>query len=157
MDVGEIALRLGAAVVVGSAIGLNRDLREKPAGLRTHALVTMGAALVTLTAYGLAEASGRSDPEPASRAMQGVITGIGFLGAGVILRPEGGRTVRGLTTAASIWLAAALGIACGAGLWPAVLIATALMLLVLIGGRPVERFLHRALGRDKSGREDRSG
>jgi len=137
----EVAVRLATAVLVGTAIGLNRDLRGKPAGVRTHALVSLGSATATVLA-----GSTSSDPAAVSRVVQGIITGIGFLGAGVILHPEG-RSVRGLTTAASIWIVAALGIACGVADWWPVGLGTALTLLVLIAGGPLERAIHRLTGR----------
>ena len=141
MTLLDATLRLGAAIVAGGAIGLNRDLRNKPAGVRTHALVALGSALaVTLQAD-------NSDPNAMSRVLQGIITGIGFLGAGVILRREGGRTVRGLTTAASIWVVAMLGIACGMGQWLPVAVGTVLTLMVLILGGPLEDAVHRLRGR----------
>lgn len=143
MTATDVAIRLTAAVLVGGAIGLNRDLRGKPAGVRTHALVGLGAAVVTVIAAGVAGASG--DVAAVSRVMQGVITGIGFLGAGVILHREQGR-VRGLTTAASIWIVASLGIACGVADWWPVGLGTGLTLLVLMAGGPVERAVHRLMG-----------
>jgi putative Mg2+ transporter-C (MgtC) family protein len=145
-DLGDVAVRLGVAVLVGGAIGLNRDLRGKPAGVRTHALVSLSSALVTLAGV-LLGTGGPLDANPASRAIQGIITGIGFLGAGVILRPGGGR-VRGLTTAATIWLAAGLGIASGAGYLATVVVATVLALIVLVGGGPVEQAFQRLFGRE---------
>jgi putative Mg2+ transporter-C (MgtC) family protein len=143
MLVGDAVLRLGAAALVGGAIGLNRDLRGKPAGVRTHALVGLGSALATSIL------SDRSDPAAVSRVIQGIITGIGFLGAGVILHRDGSRTVRGLTTAASIWVVATLGIACGAAQWALVVVGTVLTLLVLLLGGPFERLVHRLRGRDR--------
>jgi putative Mg2+ transporter-C (MgtC) family protein len=140
MTILDAILRLGAAIIAGGAIGLNRDLRNKPAGVRTHALVALGSALATIL---VAE---DSDPNAMSRVIQGIITGIGFLGAGVILRREGGRTVRGLTTAASIWVVAALGIACGMGQWVPVAVGTVLTLAVLILGGPLEDSVHRLRG-----------
>jgi putative Mg2+ transporter-C (MgtC) family protein len=137
----DVAFRLTAAVLVGTAIGLNRDLRGKPAGVRTHALVSLGAAVVTVIA-----ATANSDVAAVSRVMQGIITGIGFLGAGVILHPDQGR-VRGLTTAASIWIVAALGIACGVADWWPVGLGTGLTLLVLMAGGPLERAVHRLVGK----------
>src|SRR5260370_20654166 len=82
----HIALRLGAALVIGSALGLNRELHGKPAGLRTHALVTLGAAVATLVALRSPNVSMAIDPNATSRIVQGILTGDGFLGAGVILR-----------------------------------------------------------------------
>jgi putative Mg2+ transporter-C (MgtC) family protein len=147
MTILDVVLRLGAAVMAGGTIGLNRDLRNKPAGVRTHALVGLGSALVTIL---LAD---ESDANAVSRVIQGIITGIGFLGAGVILRREGGRTVRGLTTAASVWVVAALGIACGLGRWVTVVVGTVLTLAVLLLGGPLEDMVHRLRGRTGSSAE----
>jgi putative Mg2+ transporter-C (MgtC) family protein len=139
----EISLRLVAAVLVGCALGLNRELRDKPAGLRTHALVSLGSALVIVISLQLARSSGQLDGSGVLRVVQGIITGIGFLGGGVILHDYRSQNVTGLTTAASIWIAACLGIACGAGQWRVALIAVVLTLLVLVFGGPVERGIHR--------------
>jgi putative Mg2+ transporter-C (MgtC) family protein len=135
-------LRLLAAAAVGGAIGVNRELTRKPAGLRTHSLVALGCALIVVTSNHL----GSHNPgDSTSRVIQGVIAGIGFLGGGVILHAEG-RTVKGLTTAATIWGAAAAGIACGVGQWLIALTAVVLALLVLTGGQWVEDALHRMKG-----------
>ena len=139
-------LRLGAAILVGGTIGLNRDLRGKPAGVRTHALVALGSALAT----SVLEGEGK-DPAAVSRVIQGIITGIGFLGAGVILHPEGGSVVRGLTTAASIWVVATLGIACGVGQWVLAGAGTGFTLAVLVLGGPLERLVHRIRQRGAGG------
>lgn len=139
-DWGEMAIRLGAAVVLGAAIGLNRDLHDKPAGLKTHALVSLGAALVVLFA---ARISGAADTGGVTRVVQGIITGVGFVGGGVILRPSGGEPVRGLTTASTIWVVACLGAACGGGEWPLALLASGLVATVLVAGGPIERGIHR--------------
>ncbi len=148
----DLALRLGAAVLVGGAIGLNRDLRGKPAGVRTHALVSLGSAVVTVIAANAGAAN--ADVAAVSRVMQGIITGIGFLGAGVILHPDQGR-VRGLTTAASIWVVAALGIACGVADWWPLGLGGGLTLLVLVAGGPLERAAHRLVGEPReAGDED---
>ncbi len=141
MTSSDVALRFAAAVLVGGSIGLNRDLRGKPAGVRTHALVSLGAALVTVVA------SESADPAAVSRVMQGIITGIGFIGAGVILHRNGGKSVRGLTTAATIWIVATLGIACGSAAWVPVGLGTGSTLLVLVLGGPLERRFHRLVGR----------
>jgi putative Mg2+ transporter-C (MgtC) family protein len=140
----EVVVRLGVATLIGSVLGLNRELRNKPAGMRTHALVALGAALLTLMAmqFGIME-SGKVNSNAMSRVVQGVITGIGFLGGGVILRDQQKRDVHGLTTAASIWVAAALGISCGAGAWPTAVVALGFTLFVLIVGGPVEGWLYR--------------
>lgn len=145
----ELAMRLIAATLVGGLIGLNRELKGKPAGLRTHALVTLGSALVTVVGvYSLIDKE-NSDPSAISRIIQGIITGIGFLGAGVILRDEINNRVRGLTTAATIWVSASIGIACGVGAWYAVMFTTALILVVLIVGGPIEQAMLRWIGRRK--------
>jgi len=137
----EVLLRLGVATLIGAVLGINRNLRGKPAGLRTHALVTIGAALATMNAAYVAFDGKGPDGMAASRVMQGIITGIGFLGAGVILHDAKILAVRGLTTGASIWVAACLGIGCGLGQWGTSLIAAALILFVLMVGGPVENFL----------------
>lgn len=140
----ELVLRLAAATLAGAAIGINREAKGKPAGLKTHALVSLGAAVATYVAATVGD--GRSaDADAVSRAIQGVIAGVGFLGGGAILKSDR-ETVSGLTTAASIWVVAALGIACGAGLWRAALIAVVLTLIVLIVGGPLEAGLRRRLG-----------
>jgi len=141
-DWSEAILRLLAATGIGGAIGLNRELTKKPAGLRTHALVALGAALVTVTALQLGVAGGQTHADAASRVIQGLIAGIGFIGGGVILHSEG-RDVKGLTTAATIWVAAALGISCGIGQWHIAGMAAGLALAVLVLGRFVETALHR--------------
>jgi putative Mg2+ transporter-C (MgtC) family protein len=140
----EIALRLGSATLTGALLGVNRELKGKPAGLRTNALVSLGSALLILASLGVAggeDAALRANV--LSRAMQGIITGVGFLGAGVILRDKDGTQVHGLTTAATIWLTATLGVLCGAGMWPVALLGVGLTFAVLILGRPLEKYLHR--------------
>jgi len=109
----EVLLRLFVAAALGGAIGLERELRERQAGLRTHLVVSVGSALFTLvSAYGFSNFGARVDP---TRIAAQIVTGIGFLGAGAIIRQ--GLSVRGLTTAASLWLVAAIGMAAGAGYW----------------------------------------
>jgi putative Mg2+ transporter-C (MgtC) family protein len=148
LDWPEILLRLGVATLAGGLIGLNRDLHGKPIGLKTLGLVGLATAVVVL----LASASG----EPAkmstetSRVVQGILTGIGFLGAGVIVRAPHRFSVHGLTSAACTWLTACVGIACGVGQWRIVVAALALAFTLLIVGRRVEQGLHRMLG----GKED---
>jgi putative Mg2+ transporter-C (MgtC) family protein len=130
----EVFLRLGAAVLAGGLIGFDREVRNKPAGLRTMALVALGSAVFVLAA------AGAENADSTSRVIQGVITGVGFLGAGTIIRGQTEESVRGLTTAASIWLAAAAGVACGLALWPLVLVSCCLGLLILVL-EPIERWL----------------
>jgi putative Mg2+ transporter-C (MgtC) family protein len=151
ISITELVIRLVAATLIGGVLGLNREIRGKPAGLRTHALVALGTALVTLTGISLAGHDGEFDSNSVSRVIQGVVAGIGFLGGGTILKSDSGEQISGLTTAASLWVVACLGIACGAGLWGMALVALALALLVLIAGERVERVLHRLLGTKGSG------
>jgi putative Mg2+ transporter-C (MgtC) family protein len=134
--VSEVAMRLVAATLIGSGVGLNRELQHKPAGLKTHALVALGASLVTAVCAFL------PDPTAMSRAIQGIIAGVGFLGGGAILKSSD-EIVHGLTTAASIWLVASLGIACGAGQWIIAMVALAIALVVLVAGNAIEEFLSR--------------
>jgi putative Mg2+ transporter-C (MgtC) family protein len=139
MPLWEIALRLGLAVVLGSILGIEREARLRPAGARDHALVALGAALFTVA--GLVGFGGPGTGDPA-RIAAGVVGGIGFIGAGVILRT--GLSVRGITTAATLWTAAALGVALGAGLYWAGTIAVGLGLAVLILLKVFSRRLQRA-------------
>src|SRR5208282_149967 len=152
LDSMDIVLRLTAATLVGGAIGLDRDLRGKPTGVRTMGIVALGSALIVLASQYPAH---ETDQAAASRVMQGIITGIGFLGAGVILRNPSGGKVRGLTTAASIWLTACIGASCGAGAWPIVLISAVLVGIVLAFGRPLERAVERRF--PQSDPDDESG
>ena len=123
-------------------MGINRDLHHKSAGLRTHALVSIGSALVIVLVLTVAQGDG----DALSRAIQGLVTGIGFVGAGVIMHHDAERRVVGLTTAASIWVAAGIGMACGAGLTSLALIALGATLLVLVWGGRLERALERRFG-----------
>ena len=148
-DLVEVAVRLLAATLIGSGIGLDREVRRKPAGMRTHALVSLGAALVTVVIIRVAPTT-QSHVDAVSRVIQGIIAGVGFLGGGAILKSAQDEIVHGLTTAASIWLVASLGIACGAGQWIAALVACIIALLVLIVGSRVESLVHRLFDRNNS-------
>jgi putative Mg2+ transporter-C (MgtC) family protein len=142
----HVLLRLFVAAALGGAIGTERELRERQAGLRTHLLVSVGSALFTLvSAYGFHEflinGGGLVRTDPTRIAAQ-IVSGIGFLGAGAIIRQ--GLSVKGLTTAATLWLSAAIGMASGAGYYSAALIATAVALLTLGPLRIVAyRVIHR--------------
>jgi putative Mg2+ transporter-C (MgtC) family protein len=133
----ELAMRLATAIAVGALLGINRDLNRKPAGLRTHAMVTLGAALATLVVV-YVPTGVVVDFNAVSRVVQGILTGIGFLGAGVIIRDAAGH-VSGLTTAATIWVSSALGVLCGLGHWQLVGLATASIMIVLTVGGMLER------------------
>jgi len=155
IDWPDAVVRLTAAAVVGGLIGLDREVHRKPTGVRTMGLVALGSALVVLVSQHI----GGSDAAAGSRVIQGVITGIGFLGAGGILRNPTGKRVHGLTTAAAIWLTACLGVACGLGAWPLVVTSTVLAGLLLIVGRSLERALdlrnhnHQKLGDEGKGEQ----
>jgi putative Mg2+ transporter-C (MgtC) family protein len=136
LDWQDIVLRLGAATLAGAVIGLNRDLHSKPIGLRTLGLVGLAAAMVVVLE------SGTPDP----RIIQGILTGVGFLGAGVIIHADQNSRIRGLTSAACTWLTACIGILCGAGQWKIVTVGLAITFIVLIAGGRAEAWLHRALG-----------
>ena len=137
----HVLLRLSVAAALGGAIGLERELRERGAGLRTHLVVCLGSALFTLvSAY--AFVGPHVDP---TRIAAQIVSGIGFLGAGAIIRQ--GLSVRGLTTAATLWLVAAIGMASGAGYYDAAIIATAGALLTL---GPLRIVAYRATRRFRS-------
>jgi putative Mg2+ transporter-C (MgtC) family protein len=137
----ELAGRLAVAAGLGAAVGLERELRDREAGVRTHLAVALGSALFTVvSAYGFqefVEAGSLFDP---TRIAAQIVTGIGFLGAGAIIRS--GLSVRGLTTAASLWIVAAIGMAAGAGYYAPALIGTALTLFAL---GPLRYVAHRVV------------
>jgi putative Mg2+ transporter-C (MgtC) family protein len=143
LDFQEILLRLGSAAAVGALVGLNREITQKPAGMRTHALVSLGAAVITVVCIQFAMEAVPREEGTVLRAIQGVITGIGFIGGGVILRLPQEETVLGLTTAATIWIVAGLGIACGFGAWDATIVTTALTLIILVIGMKVEKVVRK--------------
>lgn len=152
----ETVLRLGAALILGSLFGLNRELHGKPAGLRTHALVCLGAAVATLVV--LKSPTGpflTAEQNAIGRVVQGILTGVGFLGAGVIMRDPAGH-VTGLTTAATIWMCAVLGIVCALGYWVILGIAATLTIVLLLLGRPLERLAERLFHRHSSAPPDHS-
>jgi putative Mg2+ transporter-C (MgtC) family protein len=131
MELGEDLLRLGAATLAGAALGWERESRSKPAGLRTHMLVSLGSALFLLASLRFMHDVERDhdvvlDP---FRVLQGIVGGVGFLGAGAIIQSS--RDVRGLTTASSIWLASGAGIACAFGYYVLAVVAVALGLVIL--------------------------
>jgi putative Mg2+ transporter-C (MgtC) family protein len=141
-DEWTLAGRLALAALLGGILGLNREIALKPAGMRTHALVALGAALATITGLALMAPPGNDASAP-GRIIQGLVAGIGFIGSGVILHRRDNYTVEGLTTAASIWVIAAVGVAVGAGLWRASIIVVVISLILLVVGAPIDRFVHR--------------
>ncbi len=133
----ELSFRLVVATLVGSVVGLNRDLHGKPTGVRTMGLVALGSALIVVAAQ---RVGGNGD---ATRAVQGIVTGIGFLGAGVIFKDRSSDRIHGLTTAASIWLTSALGVTCGLGFWVLASVAIVLGFVVLLFGGRFEKAVQR--------------
>jgi putative Mg2+ transporter-C (MgtC) family protein len=135
----QIIMRLVLTVVLSGLVGLERQLHRRTAGLRTHILVSLGSCLIMLTSlYVFDIYKGVANPDPA-RIAAGVITGIGFLGAGTIIRDNEG--IRGLTTAASLWVVAGIGLAVGCGFKRAAIYAAVITLIVLFFLRFVERFI----------------
>jgi putative Mg2+ transporter-C (MgtC) family protein len=134
LELTDILMRLSAAAGVGMLLGVNRDLQNKPIGTRTLGLVSLGTAVVSVSTIqfpGIAE-----NPDAASRVIQGIIqgvmAGISFIGAGVVLRDPKAQVVHGLTTAATVWVAAALGIACGLASWRTAGLGLAIAMALLV-------------------------
>lgn len=138
-------LRLLAATGAGMLIGLNRDLSGKPTGTRTLGLVALGAALISVVTTHVEGM--RENPDALSRVVQGLIqgilTGIGFVGAGVVIRDREHLSVYGLTTAATVWVTAAIGIACALAPWPFVGVGVALTLVLLLLAKPLDALIDR--------------
>ncbi|MHC4160388.1 MAG: MgtC/SapB family protein [Planctomycetota bacterium] len=132
------------AVVFGGAIGLEREIRGKAAGLRTNVLICLGAAVFTV----ISRQMGAGQEGSMTRIAAGVVTGVGFLGAGAIIRERSG--VHGLTTAATIWLVASIGMACGAGFYTLAVISTVVAVVVLIGLAELEKPLGRIRKKNES-------
>ena len=134
----RLSVRLIVAMIFGAVIGIQRERAGKPAGLRTHMMVALGAAVFVIASgeFGM-------NPDSISRVIQGLITGIGFLGAGAILKLYEKRAVEGLTTAAGIWMTAALGVAVGLGRFGLALMATLLAWMTLSLVRKLEHMLNR--------------
>jgi putative Mg2+ transporter-C (MgtC) family protein len=136
LPLADLAWRLGAASLAGMIIGLEREWREKPAGLRTHMLVSLAAAAFTIISFELYHTSLEISPTSSGdpiRVIEGVVAGVAFLGAGVIIQSRG--DVRNLTTGATIWMSGATGLACGGGLYivAGLLVAASIVILVLLG------------------------
>lgn len=149
LGAADLLLRVLVAGALGGLVGVEREFSDQPAGLRTHLLVSLGAALFTIVgAYGLApffEGGARVELDPTRIAAQ-VVTGIGFLGAGAILRE--GLNIKGLTTAAALWVTAAIGVAVGFGYWLGAVATTAVTVGALYGLKRIERVLFPRLRRD---------
>ncbi|MDF0551503.1 MgtC/SapB family protein [Kamptonema sp. UHCC 0994] len=142
-DWQSITFRLSVALLVGCAIGINRQQPGRPAGLRTFMIVSLGAAIFVMIPLQIDNENTSSSANAISRTLQGVATGVGFLGAGTILQQNqnkfGRAQVKGLTSAATIWLVAGLGAAAGCGLWRMSLIGTVFALGVLSGVKKLEK------------------
>jgi putative Mg2+ transporter-C (MgtC) family protein len=151
----DMAGRLVIALLFGCIIGIERNLHGKPTGMKTLGLVALGSALVAMASMEFAPLDGQYSHDALSRAIQGVITGIGFLGAGVIVFNNESSKVKGLTTAASIWVTAGIGIVCGMGAWRIAGIGLILVMLLFFLGHPLERMLHRRwLGKSEKERAE---
>jgi putative Mg2+ transporter-C (MgtC) family protein len=135
----DLVWRLLLATVLGAAVGFEREYRQKPAGLRTNILIALGSALFTILSIAMGHDSGTAD-----RIAAQIVTGIGFLGGGAILRS--GNTVHGMTTAATIWVNAAIGVAAGMGQYALATVTAALTLIVLAVLPPIEAYFERRAG-----------
>ncbi|EON12272.1 MgtC/SapB family protein [Pandoraea sp. SD6-2] len=148
-EIIEVTLRLAAALILGGLVGLNRNLHHKSVGLRTLAIVSFGSALFVLAVVPFPGSSLSYDNSSVSRVIQGIVAGIGFLGAGCIIRPSHSASVHGFTTAAALWSTTGIGIICGLGRWHIALVAMLLLLIVLALGGRIEALAHRWLGHDE--------
>ena len=136
-DYLDVSLKILTSAFLGGLIGLERESNGKDAGVRTYSLVCLGSALVMIVSFGITKGQAGADP---SRIAAQVVSGIGFLGAGAILRSEKG-SIKGLTTAAGIWTAAGIGLACGLGMYYAAMFATGFTLFILVVFSRVDRLL----------------
>ena len=137
----DVIYRLILAVILSGLIGLEREIHGREAGLRTHILVGIGASLIMLTSIYIASQYAMSNSADPGRVAAGVVAGIGFIGAGTIIRSRA--SIRGLTTAASLWATAGIGLAIGSGFYLGALITTILILFSLIFLGRIERFIAR--------------
>lgn len=135
----QVIMRLVLSVILSGLIGLERQLHRRTAGLRTHILVSLGSCLIMLTSLYVFDIYKNKVPLDPGRIAAGVITGIGFLGAGTIIREREG--IKGLTTAASLWVVAGIGLAVGCGFYSASIFTTVLALIVLFFLRYIERLI----------------
>ena len=146
LPIHEVVIRLLLAIISGTILGLNRWMHHKSAGVRTHSLVALSAALAIL----IMQSISGSDAQSQSRVFQGILSGIGFLGAGVIIHRGENASIKGLTTAASIWVCAVMGVAFGAGQISLGIIGLLGILLILILGGPLEKLTNRILQTNRS-------
>lgn len=148
MELLEFGLRIGAALLAGLFIGVEREIHNKNAGLRTNALVALGASVFVLTSLHFEDKEGVD----ATRVLGQVVTGIGFIGAGVILHK--GTIVRGITTAATVWCSAAAGCLAAIGQFSELAVLTSVIVLINFGFGPVDRFIAKKLGHLEEKNED---
>jgi putative Mg2+ transporter-C (MgtC) family protein len=150
----DVFLRLGAATLCGMVLGLNRDLHGKPTGIRTLGLVSLGVAIVTVAV--LRTEQSVTDIAAYSRELQGVVqgvlTGIGFLGGGVILRDPQHNMVRNLTTAATVWVTAALGLACAIADWRVIGLGLLFAIVLLVTEDRLDKWIARKFGEKETDR-----
>jgi len=142
----DVVLRLLVAAGLGAAIGVEREYRQKPAGLRTNVLIAVGSALLTMVSIDMGSGGGTPD-----RIAAQIVTGIGFLGGGAILRS--GNSIHGMTTAATIWVNAAIGMAAGSGRFAMAAMTAAITLAVLLLLPPLESYFERRAGLDPTQRQ----
>lgn len=138
MPVGVVIFRLFLSTVLAAIIGVEREMHKRAAGFRTHILVCLGSTLFMLTSISVALSYSQAGDVDPSRIASGVVTGIGFLGAGAIIRY--GESIKGLTTAASVWVVASIGLSVGAGMYSAAGVTTGIVLIVLVLSRLEEQF-----------------
>jgi putative Mg2+ transporter-C (MgtC) family protein len=134
----HVLIRLVAATLLGAVVGIQREVTGKPAGLRTHILVSLGTAVVVLACSGVGMSM-----DGLSRVIQGIVTGIGFIGAGSILKLNEERDIQGLTTAAGVWMTAAIGVAVGLGSLGVAMLSTLFTLIILGLAGPVEKIAEK--------------
>jgi putative Mg2+ transporter-C (MgtC) family protein len=150
-SVTEVAIRLAVAVLFGALLGWDRERWNKPAGLRTHMLVALGSATFTMLGFEVGEHYSKESFDP-TRVLQGVVGGIGFLGAGAILQNRG--QISGITTAASVWVAGALGAAAGVGAYVLALLATLLAFVILASAGKFEQLTKGNNAKGNAGEEN---
>jgi putative Mg2+ transporter-C (MgtC) family protein len=156
VDFLDLLARLGLAALVGAIVGVDRELNRKPAGMWTHALVSLGACVFMMIGM-LTAVDPMQDLDAPGRVIQGIVAGVGFIGAGAIFRRNDRALSYGLTTAATIWIVAALGTAAGAGLWRTALAVTVTAVAILLLGDPVDRFLQRRSAQQEIPRTESEG
>lgn len=140
----RVVIRLVAAMILGGIIGIQRERSGKAAGFRTHMMVCLGTAVFVITCSSVG-----MQFDAVSRVIQGLVTGIGFIGAGTILKLEGEEEIKGLTTAAGIWMTAAIGITIGLGAIGVALMSTVLALIILVLAQPFEDYFRKNRGSSK--------